>query len=156
MSLTMTAITSVVAMAAKYLLASTAVQQATEEAANRIGELSGEALTTLGASVVSRLRSALNVRSDAANKANRALDDVASDPADEDYQHKLVRELDKLAQNDTSLRDLLTELSAEVERAGGAAGQTGFLVSGDIYGPTAGTNAGSMNAEYTFNARNKS
>lgn len=153
MSLTVAAIGGVVTAAVKYLLVSKGMETAATKAAEKIGQLGGEALVNAGKNAFAKLREALGQRGEPAKKAQKALADVEEDPTDEDYQRKFATELEKLAQSDTELRTLLEQLSAEVEQANATSGVHGTAnVSGDakVYGSVVGTNPGTITGTYSF------
>lgn len=114
MSLTIAAIGGVVLAMAKYLAASKAAETIGGKALEEIGKSGGEAVTTVGKSAFARLKALLSRGDGTAAKAKQALDNVETDPADVDYQTKLAKELEQLAQTDTELRTALEELSRQL------------------------------------------
>jgi hypothetical protein len=157
MSLTLAAIAGVVTAVVKYLVAKKSAEIVGDKALEKIGESGGEALVETGKKAFTGIKQALTGRGDAAKKANKALADVEEDPTDEDYQHKLANELEKLAANDTELRSLLEHLSSVVQQAqtqitGNVHGTVNVSGQGKIYGPTAGVNFGPiMGGTYNIN-----
>lgn len=154
MSLTAAAISGVVAATVKYLLASEGMQKAAEKAMEKVGELGGEALVNAGKNALAKLRTVLTSKGNTAKKATTALTNLEDDPTDEDYQRKLVSELEKLSATDPQLRTLLEHLSVEVQQAGGQPGtvQGTATVSGEarVFGPVTGASTGTITSSYTI------
>lgn len=149
MSLTLAAIGGIVTAIVKYLLASKASEIVGQKALEKVGESGGEALVEAGKHAFDGIKHALGTHGEDAKKANKALQDVEEDPTDEDYQHKLASELEKLAAHDADLRNLLEQLSSVVQQAqtqisGTVQGMINVSGQGQIYGPTAGVNTGTM------------
>lgn len=156
MSITVAAISGVVAATVKYLLASKGMEAAAQKAAEKIGEMGGEGLINAGKNAFARLREALGQRGEDAKRARRALENVEEEPDSKAYQDKLIEELGKLSANDVQFRTLLEQLSAQVEQVGGASGVQGSVrISGDakVYGDQFGVNSGSVTSSYNFTDR---
>lgn len=154
MSITGAAISGVVAAAVRYLLESKGMAAAAQKAVEQVGLLSGEALVNAGKNALAKLRTALTERGAAAQKAQRALENVEQEPDEQAYQAKLTTELEKLAANDAQFRTLLEQLSAEFKLAGGSAAQGSVSISGGTqYGNQIGVNQAPISSTYTINDR---
>lgn len=139
--ITAAAVLEVVKAAAAYL----ATTKAAETAGDILAKAGAEAVVDAGKSAWERLRKAVGGGEDAAKKAEIALATVESDPGDEDYHHKLAKELTTLAESSPDVRELLVELSREVAAAGGAGG--GVVINAPVKGIVSHTNYGTQ----TFN-----
>lgn len=133
--ITAAAVLEVVKAAAAYL----ATTKAAETAGDILAKAGAEAVVGAGKSAWERLRKAVGGGGDDARKAETALANLDSDPADEDYQNKLAKELTALAATDPGLRDLLVELTAQMTAPGGA-----VVINAPVKGIVSGTNFGTQ------------
>src|SRR5256885_582313 len=95
------------------------VQKAGDKAAEVIGEKATETTISMGQKALTVLRSKFSATAD--TKAQQALANVEQDPDDEDYQHKLVKELTRLINADPTFAQDLKVLAEHVAitQAGG-------------------------------------
>lgn len=133
--ITAAAVLEVVKAAAAYL----ATTKAAETAGDILAKAGAEAVVSAGKYAWERLRKAVGGGGDDARKAETALANLDSDPADEDYQNKLAKELTALAATDPGLRDLLVELTAQMTAPGGA-----VVINAPVKGIVSSTNFGTQ------------